>query len=269
MDYAARMDASAVLRGIRAISDYEYELQMALMNRKLEPDTGDGVHDAGRQVFLSQFAAGAGSGAARRTGDRSWCPKWWSRGAGKAGSCIQNSGQQGSKSQGEGKRRHDHGSHATALKLTERINRIEPSATMAVVAEAESCAAGNRRGRFRRGRAAFCHAAAHQRCCHCGDPGQFHQVHRGGGTAELRDAIVHRHAADFDSDYRREEAIASTGGKHALFNAIQVLVDHGDEVILPVPYWVSFKDIVRYAGGELRAAASRRGAGLPRDRGDG
>ena len=69
-------------------------------------------------------------------------------------------------------------------------------------------------------------------------------------TPELRDAIVHRHAVDFDSDYRREEAIASTGGKHALFNAIQVLVDHGDEVILPVPYWVSFKDIVRYAGGE-------------------
>jgi aspartate aminotransferase len=54
---------------------------------------------------------------------------------------------------------------------------------------------------------------------------------------------------DFESDYRREEAIASVGGKHALFNAIQVLVDHGDEVILPVPYWVSFKDIVRYAGG--------------------
>jgi len=44
--------------------------------------------------------------------------------------------------------------------------------------------------------------------------------------------------------------MASVGGKHALFNAIQVLVDHGDEVILPVPYWVSFKDIIRYAGGE-------------------
>jgi aspartate aminotransferase len=61
---------------------------------------------------------------------------------------------------------------------------------------------------------------------------------------------VHRHAIDFDSDYRREEVIASVGGKHALFNAIEVLVDHGDEVILPVPYWVSFKDIVRFAGGE-------------------
>jgi aspartate aminotransferase len=70
-----------------------------------------------------------------------------------------------------------------------------------------------------------------------------------GGTAELKDAIVHRHAVDFDSDYRREEAAASVGGKHALFNVISVLVDHGDEVILPVPYWVSFKDMVRYAGG--------------------
>jgi aspartate aminotransferase len=69
------------------------------------------------------------------------------------------------------------------------------------------------------------------------------------GTAELRDAIVQRHAADFASEYRRDEVIASVGGKHALFNAIQVLVDHGDEVILPVPYWVSFKDIIRYAGG--------------------
>jgi aspartate aminotransferase len=43
---------------------------------------------------------------------------------------------------------------------------------------------------------------------------------------------------------------ASVGGKHALFNVISVLVDHGDEVILPVPYWVSFKDMVRYAGGK-------------------
>ena len=87
-----------------------------------------------------------------------------------------------------------------------------------------------------------------------------------GGTAELRDAIVHRHASDFGSDYRREECIASAGGKHALFNAIQVLVDHGDEVILPVPYWVSFKDIVRYAGGNCVYCrpTRRRDFALPR-----
>ena len=54
--------------------------------------------------------------------------------------------------------------------------------------------------------------------------------------------------------------MASTGGKQALFNAIQVLVDHGDEVILPVPYWVSFKDMVRYCGGSpgFRRAPMRR-----------
>jgi aspartate aminotransferase len=71
-----------------------------------------------------------------------------------------------------------------------------------------------------------------------------------GGIPELRKAIVKRHAEDFGSDYKPDEAVASTGGKQALFNAIQVLVDHGDEVIIPVPYWVSFKDIVEYAGGK-------------------
>ena len=71
------------------------------------------------------------------------------------------------------------------------------------------------------------------------------------GIPDVRKAIVERHAADFGSDYGVDEAIFTTGGKQALFNAIQILVDHGDEVILPVPYWVSFKDIVQYAGGKV------------------
>jgi aspartate aminotransferase len=45
--------------------------------------------------------------------------------------------------------------------------------------------------------------------------------------------------------------VFTTGGKLALFNAVQVLVDHGDEVILPVPSWVSYKDIIEYAGGKV------------------
>src|SRR6202051_2752421 len=69
------------------------------------------------------------------------------------------------------------------------------------------------------------------------------------GIPEVRKAVVDRHACDFGSNYTPDECVFTTGGKLALFNAIQVLVDHGDEVILPVPYWVSFKDIVRYAGG--------------------
>jgi aspartate aminotransferase len=69
------------------------------------------------------------------------------------------------------------------------------------------------------------------------------------GVPEVRKAAVERHACDFGSDYSVDECVFTTGGKLALFNAIQVLVDHGDEVILPVPYWVSFKDIIQYAGG--------------------
>ena len=139
---------------------------------------------------------------------------------------------------------------AEALKLTDRINRIEPSATMAVVAEADKLRSqGIDVVDFGAGEPHFATPQHIKDAAIAAIQGNFTKYTAVAGTAELRDAIVHRHNVDFDSDYRREEAIASTGGKHALFNAIQVLVDHGDEVILPVPYWVSFKDIVRYAGG--------------------
>lgn len=136
-----------------------------------------------------------------------------------------------------------------AIRLTERINRIEPSATMAVVAEAEKLRSqGIDVVDFGAGEPHFATPQHIKDAAIAAIQANFTKYTAVGGTAELRDAIVRRHAADFDSGYRREEAIASVGGKHALFNAIQVLVDHGDEVILPVPYWVSFKDIVRYAG---------------------
>jgi len=136
------------------------------------------------------------------------------------------------------------------LRLTGRINRIEPSATMAVVAEADKLRSmGIDVVDFGAGEPHFSTPQHIKEAAIAAVQGNFTKYTAVAGTAELRDAIAHRHAVDFDSDYRREEVIASVGGKHALFNAIQVLVDHGDEVILPVPYWVSFKDIVRYAGG--------------------
>jgi aspartate aminotransferase len=138
-----------------------------------------------------------------------------------------------------------------ALRLTDRINRIAPSATMAVVAEADKLRAqGIDVVDFGAGEPHFATPQPIKDAAIAAIQGNFTKYTAVPGTAELRDAIVHRHAVDFDSDYAREEAIAATGGKNALFNAIQVLVDHGDEVILPVPYWVSFKDIVGYAGGE-------------------
>jgi aspartate aminotransferase len=137
-----------------------------------------------------------------------------------------------------------------ALKLTDRINRIEPSSTMAVVAEADKLRSqGIDVVDFGAGEPHFVTPQHIKDAAISAIHNNFTKYTPVGGTAELRDAIVHRHAVDFDSDYRREESIASVGGKHVLFNTIQVLVDHGDDVILPVPYWVSFKDMIRYSGG--------------------
>jgi aspartate aminotransferase len=137
------------------------------------------------------------------------------------------------------------------VRLSDRINRIEPSATLAVVAEADKL---RQQGidvvDFGAGEPHFSTPEHVKEAAIAAIQANFSKYTAVGGTAELKDAIVHRHAVDFDSDYRREEACASVGGKHALFNVISVLVDHGDEVILPVPYWVSFKDMVRYAGGD-------------------
>jgi aspartate aminotransferase len=150
-----------------------------------------------------------------------------------------------------------------ALKLTDRINRIEPSATLAVVAEADKL---RQQGidvvDFGAGEPHFSTPQHIKDAAIAAINANFTKYTAAGGTAELRDAIVARHAADFGSSYRREESIASVGGKHALFNAIQILVDHGDEVILPVPYWVSFKDIVRYAGGKCVLLETREEEGF-------
>jgi len=141
-------------------------------------------------------------------------------------------------------------SELQALKLSARIQRIEVSATMAVVAEADKL---RQQGvdvvDFGAGEPHFTTPQHVKEAAINAIQSNFSKYTAVGGTAELKDAIVHRHAVDFDSDYRREEAVASVGGKHALFNAFSVLVDHDDEVILPVPYWVSFKDMIRYAGG--------------------
>src|SRR6185437_881103 len=129
-----------------------------------------------------------------------------------------------------------------ALKqFTDRVNRIEISATMAVVAEASKLTAGGADlVEFGAGEPHFPTPQHITDAAIAAIQQNFTRYTAVAGMAELRSAIVQRHATDFGSDYKPDEAIASTGGKLALFNAVQVLVDHGDEVILPVPYWVSF-----------------------------
>lgn len=134
---------------------------------------------------------------------------------------------------------------------SERINRIEISATLAIVNEADRMRSeGVDLVDFGAGEPHFNTPQHIKDAAVAAIANNFTKYTAVAGTTELRDAITKRHAADFGSDYKRDEVIASTGGKNALFNVFQVLVDRDDEVIIPVPYWVSFKDIVRYANGK-------------------
>ncbi|RXH57535.1 pyridoxal phosphate-dependent aminotransferase [Granulicella sibirica] len=134
--------------------------------------------------------------------------------------------------------------------LTDRINRIEVSATMAITAEALRLkSTGVDLSDFGAGEPHFATPQHIKDAAIEAIQQNFTRYTNVAGIPDLRKAIVDRHAADFGSAYAPDECVFTTGGKLALFNAIQVLVDHGDEVILPVPYWVSFKDIIQYAGG--------------------
>ena len=135
--------------------------------------------------------------------------------------------------------------------FSDRVNRIEISATMAVVAEAAKLKeAGADLVEFGAGEPHFPTPQHIKDAAIAAIKENYTKYTAVAGIPELRSAIATRHAQDLGSMYRPHEVVVSTGGKLALFNAIQVLVDHGDEVILPVPYWVSFKDIIEYAGGK-------------------
>jgi aspartate aminotransferase len=77
----------------------------------------------------------------------------------------------------------------------------------------------------------------------------FTKYTNAGGTQELREAICERHRLDFGTNYSLPECMVTVGGKHAIFNLTQALINPGDEVIIPVPYWVTYKDVINYAGG--------------------
>jgi aspartate aminotransferase len=133
-----------------------------------------------------------------------------------------------------------------------RIGRIEVSATMAVAAEAAKLRAqGANLVDFGAGEPHFPTPRHIKDAAIVAIEANFTRYTVVPGIPDVRKAIVERHGCDFGSEYGIDEAIFTTGGKLALFNTIQVLVDHGDEVILPVPYWVSFKDIIQYAGGKV------------------
>jgi aspartate aminotransferase len=70
-----------------------------------------------------------------------------------------------------------------------------------------------------------------------------------GGMANLKEAVIHKFKADQNLTYKPSEIIVTSGAKHALYTLFQVLLNEGDEVIIPTPYWVSYPEQVKLAGG--------------------
>lgn len=69
------------------------------------------------------------------------------------------------------------------------------------------------------------------------------------GTADFRRAVIEYYQREFEATYTPAEVMATAGGKQAIFNAVVSLIDPGDEVLIPKPYWVTFPEIVKFARG--------------------
>ena len=137
------------------------------------------------------------------------------------------------------------------MQFSERISRISVSSTAAVMMKADKLKAGGVKVvDFGAGEPDFPTPSNIKDAAAAALDRNFTKYTPTGGTRDLKKAVVERHAQDFGSDYTVEECLVTVGGKQAIFEAIAATIDHGDEVILPVPYWVSFLDIINYAGGK-------------------
>ena len=135
--------------------------------------------------------------------------------------------------------------------LNRRIAAIEPSATLAVTAKAKQMKAdGLDVVSFGAGEPDF---ATPKHICDAaiaaiGDSTN-HKYTPATGTVALKKAIVEKFKRENGLDYEMNQVMSGCGGKHALYNIIMTLIDDGDEVILPAPYWVSYIEMIRLAGG--------------------
>jgi len=133
--------------------------------------------------------------------------------------------------------------------IAERISSISVSSTMKVSADAEKLRAeGVDVVDFGAGEPDFPTPDNIKQAAIRALEQNFTKYTAAGGTAELRKAVCERHAQDFGTSYQPSECLISAGGKHVIFNMTQAVLNPGDEVVIPVPYWVTYKDVVNYAG---------------------
>lgn len=136
------------------------------------------------------------------------------------------------------------------MKLSLRAERLKPSATLTIIAKAKELKSqGVDVVGFGAGEPDF-DSPEHvkERAIKAIRDG-FTKYTAVGGMDELKEAILQRLREDHGLEYEKSEIIVSTGAKHSLYNITQVLIDSGDEVIIPAPYWVSYPEQVRLAEG--------------------
>ncbi|WP_461038590.1 pyridoxal phosphate-dependent aminotransferase [Streptomyces mayteni] len=142
-------------------------------------------------------------------------------------------------------------SAAEARRVSARVGAISESATLAVDAKAKALkAAGRPVIGFGAGEPDFptpdyiVEAAVKA----CRDP-RFHRYTPPGGLPELKEALVAKTLRDSGLTYATSQVLVTNGGKQAIYEAFAALLDPGDEVIVPAPYWTTYPESIRLAGG--------------------
>src|SRR5687768_9294072 len=139
----------------------------------------------------------------------------------------------------------------SASELSERISWISVSSTMKVASDADRL---RREGAdvvdFGAGEPDFPTPDNIKQAAVDAITNNFTKYTPAGGTQELKQAVCERHTSDYGTSYSPAECVISVGGKHIIFNLMQVLINPGDEVVIPVPYWVTYKDVVNFAAGK-------------------
>jgi aspartate aminotransferase len=145
----------------------------------------------------------------------------------------------------------DHGGMSDQSRISARIGAIAESATLAVDAKAKALkAAGRDVIGFGAGEPDFATpapivAAAIEACS---DPAMHHYT-PAGGLPSLRQAIATKTSRDSGYDVTAAQVLVTNGGKQAVYEAFATLLDPGDEVLLPAPYWTTYPEAIRLAGG--------------------
>jgi len=135
------------------------------------------------------------------------------------------------------------------MKLAARTGRIKPSPTLAITMRVKALRAEGRNViGFGAGEPDFDTPANVKLAAIRAIEEGFTKYTPVGGIDELKDAIITKLHVDNKLDYGRSQIVVSCGAKHTLYNLAQTLFEEGDEVIIPLPYWVSYPDIIALSG---------------------